>query len=227
MNSLEEINIFKGLSSDIVDRLSRRCAWSKYNEHEMIIDFDDEMGGVYFIVKGEVRVIIRTEGGKEIVLTEIGEGNLFGELSAIDGETRSANVMATAETRVGVMSVRVFLESLQDYPELALSLMRLLSNRLRALNMRLTEQSFLDARHRLYNELLRQSRPRKGHADQRIVSPPPLQKELSDKVGCRREVISRELAKLKKEAIVEPQRGGLVILKPGHLSKLISDAWAR
>ena len=85
----------------------------------------------------------------------------------------------------------------------------------------------LDAKHRLYNELLRQSRPRKGFDDQRIVSPPPVQKEMAEKISCRREVISRELAKLKKAGVVEVLRGGLVIHDPAKLSKMISDAWDR
>ena len=227
MSTLANINIFSELHQDVIDSLSKRCSWTRYDEHETIIDFEDDIGGVYFIVRGKVRVIIRTEGGKEIVLTEIAENNIFGELSAIDGLSRSANVVAMEPTQVGAMSIAVFLESMREYPDMALALMRLLSSRLRALNTRLTEHSFLDAKHRLYNELLRQSRPRKGFEEQRIVSPPPVQKELAEKISCRREVISRELAKLKKDGVVEVLRGGLVIHNPSKLSKMISDAWDR
>ena len=227
MSTLANIDIFSELPENMIESLSKRCAWTKYDEHETIIDFEDEIGSVYFIVRGKVRVIIRTEGGKEIVLTEIAENNLFGELSAIDGLSRSANVVAMEPTQVGAMSISVFLQSMREYPDMALALMRLLSLRLRALNTRLTEHSFLDAKHRLYNELLRQSRPRKGFDDQRIVSPPPVQKEMAEKISCRREVISRELAKLKKVGVVEVLRGGLVIHDPAKLSKMISDAWDR
>ena len=227
MSTLVNIDIFSELPENVIESLSKRCAWTKYDEHETIIDFEDDIGSVYFIVRGKVRVIIRTEGGKEIVLTEIAQNNLFGELSAIDGLSRSANVVAMEPTQVGAMSISVFLQSMREYPDMALALMRLLSSRLRALNMRLTEHSFLDAKHRLYNELLRLSRPRKGFDEQRIVSPPPVQKEMAEKISCRREVISRELAKLKKDGVVEVLRGRLVIHDPAKLSKMISDAWDR
>lgn len=227
MNSLKSIDVFAALQEDDVTRISSLCHWSKFSDHDVVIDFEDEIGNVYFVLSGRVRVTIRTEGGREIILSEIMAGDIFGELSAIDGQTRSACVMALERTEVGVMSVNNFRQSLREYPNFSFELLQILSGRLRALNTRLTEHSFLDAKHRLFNELLRLSRPRTGHGCERIVSPPPIQKELADRIGCRREVVSRELAKLTRENIVERQRGGLVIYKPDRLSQMISEAWSR
>ena len=57
---------------------------------------------VYFIIAGEVRVLIRTPAGKEIILAEMRAGEFFGELSAIDAVERSANVTALTTTAVNV-----------------------------------------------------------------------------------------------------------------------------
>lgn len=225
--NLSNIAICQDLSQEEVERLSKRCHWATYHTHDMIIDYDDDLAGVYFIVKGAVRVVIRTEGFKEIVLTELREGDVFGEMAAIDGDLRSANVMATEDTLLGVIGFPAFCDALSDYPALSLSVMRLLTGRLRATNQRMAEYTFLDAKNRLYNELLKLSRPRKNTEGERIVSPPPVQKELADRIGCRREVISRELARLKKEEIADQQRGGLVIMRPDILSKRVSEAWRK
>ena len=106
-----------------------------------------------------------------------------------------------------------------------MEVMRLLSGRIRTLNQRLAEQSFLQAKHRLYAELLRLSKPRAANPSQRSISPPPTQKELAERIGTRREVVSRELNSLAKEGIFEKTRGALVLVNVAELQKRISDAW--
>ena len=91
-----------------------------------------------------------------------------------------------------------------------MQVMQVLAQRIRTLNYRLAEQSFLQAKHRLYAELLRLSKPRLGHEGQRSVSPPPTQKELAERIGTRREVVSREINALQKQGIFEKTRGALV-----------------
>ncbi|MCB1419422.1 MAG: winged helix-turn-helix domain-containing protein, partial [Notoacmeibacter sp.] len=90
---------------------------------------------------------------------------------------------------------------------------------------RLAEHSFLKARHRLYSELLRLSRPRAGREGERIVSPPPTQKELAERIGTRREVVSREINVMERDGLIEKARGGIVIARPDHLQRLISEGW--
>ena len=72
--------------------------------------------------------------------------------------------------------------------------------------------------------MLRLSKPRAQAPDERIVSPPPLQKDLADHIGTQREVVTRELSALKKLGLVDSTRGGLVLLKPDGLNQIISDA---
>jgi DNA-binding transcriptional regulator YhcF (GntR family) len=71
---------------------------------------------------------------------------------------------------------------------------------------------------------LRLSRPRMGKEGQRIVSPPPLQRELADRISTQREVVTRELASLARKGIIEKTRGGLVLLEPDRLHGLIAEA---
>ena len=125
---------------------------------------------VRFILSGGVRVIFRAPNGKEMFLGEIGAGMFFGELAAIDGDIRSANVTATAKSRICTMPAAVFRKLLSAHPEVALEVMQVLTGRIRSLNQRIAEHSFLDAKYRLYNELIRLSRPRSGKPDQRIIS---------------------------------------------------------
>ncbi|MBX9700404.1 MAG: helix-turn-helix domain-containing protein, partial [Acetobacteraceae bacterium] len=74
-------------------------------------------------------------------------------------------------------------------------------------------------RQRLSAELLRLSRPRAGSVEARIVSPPPVQQDLAARIGARREVVSRELAEMARQGLIEKVRGGIVIPHPEALAR--------
>jgi CRP/FNR family transcriptional regulator, cyclic AMP receptor protein len=86
------------------------------------------------------------------------------------------------------------------------------------------EFTTLDARHRIYAELLRLSRPETGASTRAIVSPPPAHAELAARVSIRREAVSRELKALERSGLIERRRGALVLTDPGRLRDLIERA---
>jgi CRP/FNR family cyclic AMP-dependent transcriptional regulator len=224
MQSLARIPFFKDITELDRERFGRRCSWRRYDEDEIVVDYEDLSTDVYFILSGEVRVLIRTAAGKEIILSELRSGQFFGELAAIDGVKRSANVTALTRTELCIMPASVFMEIVFASQAAGERVLRLLTGRVRELNARLAEHSIFDLRHRLYAELLRLSQPRTGHPTEKIVSPPPFHHVLAARIGCRREQITRELSTLANEALVEKTRGGLVLLKPAVLEQRLSEA---
>ncbi len=224
MSLFDGIPFFAGLSPARSEALGRQCQRRRFAENELVVDFDDDTNDVYFIVAGDVRVLNRTAAGKEMILGDFGPGKLFGEMAAIDGAHRSANVTALTNAEVLIVPPAVFREIILNEPEICDRLLRLLTARVRELNVRLFERSVLDLRHRLYAELLRLSTPRKGSPGQAIVSPPPFQHDLASRIGCRREQVSRELSAMIEDGLLEKIRGGLVLPRPGVLEKRIAAA---
>jgi cyclic nucleotide-binding protein len=121
-------------------------------------------------------------------------GQYSGEMAAIDGAKRSANVTALTNSEVCIMPTSVFREMIFSSQTICERVLRLLTGRIRELNARITEHSIFDLKHRLYSELLRMARPRQGRADQRAVTPPPLHHVLAARIGCRREQVTRDLS---------------------------------
>lgn len=224
MSVFDGIQFFVGMNSERAERVARQCVRRRCTEDELVLDFDDPSTDVYFIVSGVVRVQIRTAAGKEMIFGDFGAGKFFGEMAAIDGAKRSANVTALTNAELLLVPPSVFREIVFSEPEVCERLLRLLTARVRELNTRLFERSVLDLKHRLYSELLRMSSPRKGVADQSIISPPPFQHDLAARIGCRREQVSRELSSMMDEGLTEKIRGGLVLLKPAVLEKRVQDA---
>jgi CRP/FNR family transcriptional regulator, cyclic AMP receptor protein len=224
MGRLSGVSLFKDVPLDLAP-FEARSSWRKFDQDEVLVDFDDLSSDVYFLVSGEVRVLIRTPSGKEVILGEMRTGQLFGELSAIDGVSRSANVTALTRGEVCVMSATVFRELVYSSPAVTERLFRLLTTRIRELNSRLMEHTVLDLRHRLYSELLRLSVPR-GHGGngERVVTPPPYHHILAARIGCRREQVTREFTMMTQEGLVERTRGALVLKNPDLLQARVAEA---
>lgn len=225
MNLLSQLEVFKCLNEREDMRYSSRCFWREYSENELVIDFEDDSKDVRFLLTGRARVILRIATGKEIILGDMGPNDFVGEIAAIDNQGRAANVTVMNTSRMCVMPQSVFLDILAESPEVSLYIMRVLTSRIRKLNMRLTEHCFLQAKHRICVEIMRKSRPRLGHEDQRVISPPPLQREIAERVGTRREVVSRQISALRKKGFVEKTPRALVIKDIPAINKIIDEGW--
>jgi CRP-like cAMP-binding protein len=223
MSRLAHVALLEDLPIDLAP-FEARCHWRRFDPEEVLVDFDDMTTDVYFLLAGDVRVLMRTASGKEVILDEMRAGELFGELAAMDGISRSANVTALTRGEVGVMPAPVFRDLVFSSKDVADRLFRLLTARVRELNARLVEQTVLDLRHRLYSELLRLSVPRHSGASERVVTPPPFHHDLAARIGCRREQVTREFTMLTQEGLIERTRGALILRRPDVLQARVADA---
>ncbi len=223
MSEISDIELFSSLSEENRLHFSSALQWRNYAGNELVIDIGDGSTDVLFVQSGAVRVIHRAETGKDVILGELGPGSFFGEMAAIDGMARSASVTALATSRIATMRASSFMDVLTREPEVCRAVLTSLVSRIRMLNRKLSEHAYLTAKQRLYAELLRLSRPRKGHDGQRSVSPPPTQQELAERIGSRREVVSREINVLERECLLEKTRGALVLTDPGALNGRIGE----
>ena len=82
MELLTQIPLFADISPEAAEIHSKRCTWRTYDENELIIDYEDDSRDVRFIISGKVRIILRIATGKEVILTEMQDGEFFGEIAA-------------------------------------------------------------------------------------------------------------------------------------------------
>ncbi|MBD0272353.1 MAG: Crp/Fnr family transcriptional regulator [Acetobacteraceae bacterium] len=197
--------------------------WLAVGPGELVLDFGDTTDDVFFVAEGAVRVVVRTPLGQEVILGDLGPGDVFGEMAAIDGAPRSANVAALHASRLCRLPAPAFLEIALRSPAVGLRVMRVLTTRLRLQDERLFEQVVLPVRYRIASELLRLSHPRDGRGGaERVVSPPPPQHVLAARVGTRRETVSLMLTELSREGLVEATPRAIVLPRPEALRAAIS-----
>ncbi|RAI59884.1 Crp/Fnr family transcriptional regulator [Roseicella frigidaeris] len=201
---------------------ARQARWRKVQPGEVVIDFDDSSDEVFLIISGTVRVAVHSASGQEVILNEAGAGEIFGEMAAIDGLSRSANVTAVHNTVLCCLPRAAFLDLVLQTPAAALQLLRLLTGRLRLLDARNVELAVLPVRHRLVAELLRLGRPRED--GQLRISPPPAQHILAARIGARREAVSRELSAMAREGKAVVTRQSILLPRPDMLREAVRRA---
>src|SRR5580700_1536459 len=117
---------------------------------------------VFIVQEGRLHVLLYAADGKEVSLRDLSEGQLFGELSALDGEVRSVGIVAATNARLLAFSASVFRAAVGAHPETAAWLMQRLATQVRGLTDRVFELSALNVRARLHCELVRLARSQTG-----------------------------------------------------------------
>ncbi|MDP3746709.1 MAG: Crp/Fnr family transcriptional regulator [Phenylobacterium sp.] len=174
---------------------------------------------VFFVVEGEIQVLIYSPQGREVSVRELGPGAVFGELAALDGAPRSASVMATTEARLVVMSQTDFMACLAASPPAALWLLHHLAAEVRRLTGRVFELSALNMQARLHCELLRLAR--RGADSELVISPAPTHAELANRIGSHREAVTREMRALSQMNVIRNRRRRLEFLDLDHLERVV------
>lgn len=221
--SLASIELFSGLPPDKVEAVGRRCSWRHYRPGQQILGHLDDTKDVYFIVRGRVRATVFSLSGKEVTFRDIGAGTLFGEYAAIDGQPRSANIVALDDSLVASLSPEGFWNVLMTYPEVAGGMMKLLTRQIRVLSERVFEFSALAVKNRIHAELLRIARDCLEGENRAVISPVPTHADIAQRVSTHREAVTRELNAMARDGLVERRGSTLVIPDVERLETLVGE----
>ncbi|QDJ08847.1 Catabolite gene activator [Roseomonas mucosa] len=214
--SLGRLALLQGADPAALEKAARHARCRSCEPGTVLIDFGELSDDVYFLLEGAARVVARTGEGYEMILGDLSPGEAFGELAAITGQPRSANVTALHRSRFCVLPGPAFMELVLASPAVSLRMMRYLADLVRSRSERLFELAALPVRQRLYAELLRLSRGRgtPGQTAERVVSPPPPHHVLAARIGARREAVSRQLSDMEKAGLIDASRSGIVLRRP-------------
>ncbi len=210
---LRSLSLFHDLSDKDLHHLaaeSRRC---RFAAGDMIMYQGDPGAACHVLVQGRVRVFVVGEDGRELAMHILGPGEIVGEMALFDDLPRSANVEALEETRTLEWRRDALLRCLQKSPELALSMLRSMSTRLRYATGDAEGLASLTVAERLLQRLRRLA-DWSGMAvpDGVRIVPPMTQQELAALVGTSRESVNRALVRLRRQGRVRLDDGWIVLL---------------
>ena len=154
------------------------------------------------VLSGQVKVFSLTDEGREVVLALLGPGELVGELTAIDGQPRSATAAAVDDVEVLAVPVDAFRAFLETTPRAAVGLIEMLVRRLRAATARQVEIASRDTVTRLARRLVELAEAAGGDSTWLSVT----QEQLAAWIGSSREAVSKALKALRDRGWIETQR---------------------
>ena len=220
--SLGAVRLLESLNADALQRLEKHCRWRRYGASEQILDRDDDNRDVLFVVEGSVRVVNFSLSGREVSYANIPQGGFFGELAAIDGQPRSASVVAIEKCLLATVPPQTFTALLRENPDLALEVMRRLARIIRICDDRIMDLSTLGAVQRVYVELLRMGKADPAGTGALAIFPLPAHKDIAARASTTRETVARVISQLTSATIVERRDKALYILDPARLKELAS-----
>ena len=209
---LRNVPIFTDLTDSDLTKIASKMVPRVYEKGQMIL-LEESMGETFFIItQGAVKVTRLSADGREVILAILGESDFFGEMSLLDGEGRSANIVANESAKVLTLSRNDFLDCLESYPKIAIALLEELATRLRKSDQQIESLSLSDSEHRIGITLIRLAGElgtiKQGHV---TVKNLPYQQDIANMAGTSRETVSRTLKLLEDKKLVRRENRNLTI----------------
>ncbi|WP_374452645.1 Crp/Fnr family transcriptional regulator [Phenylobacterium sp.] len=213
LTSLARSPVLAHFSQGGLERLAASGAWLALQPGEVLFQAGDPGDAVYVVVDGEVEVRNSTPDGRDVRLVALGPGALVGEMAALDGGPRSADVAATRRARLWRIARSAMLAALEAEPKAAVALVIELSARLRVADGAISDKTVLDLAGRLARLLLTEA----GASGLVALT----QTEIGRRLGFSREKVNRKIHEWVREGWVEVSPAGIRMLAPTRLEALI------
>jgi CRP/FNR family cyclic AMP-dependent transcriptional regulator len=209
---LRNVPIFTALSDSDLNMIASKMVSRDYEKGQMIL-LEESTGETFFIItSGTVKVTRLSDDGREVILALLGESDFFGEMSLLDGEGRSANIVANEDAEVMTLSRRDFLEYLETYPKIAIALLEELAVRIRKSDQQIESLSLSDSEQRIGITLIRLAEEsgtiKRGDV---TVQNLPYQQDIANMAGTSRETVSRTLKLLEDKKLVKRNGNDITI----------------
>lgn len=209
------------LTAAEVDDLLRVGGRRHHRRGAIVFHEGDRSDSVAYLERGRVKVSSFTRRGDEVVLAVHTPGQFLGELSAVDGEPRSATVSALDPVDVVVVTAAAFRAYLHDHPRVGFELLRLLSRRIRDADRKRVEFGAHDTSGRVASRLLELSERFGTVVDGGIaIELPVTQEELAGWVGASREGVSKALRGLRDRGVISTGRRRILVHDADALARL-------
>lgn len=209
---LREVPIFTELDDEDLGLIMKMAVRHAYPKNTMIVIEEDRGDMLYIIESGSVKITRLDDEGHEVILAILGSAEFFGEMALLDGQGRSANVMALEDAVLFTLHRRDFLDVLERFPSISIQLLREMTSRLRKSDQQIKSLSLSDAEHRIGIALHRFAEDMGiFKMGQVIINRLPYQQDIANMAGTSRETVSRMLKNLEKKGLVEREGRRLVI----------------
>jgi CRP/FNR family cyclic AMP-dependent transcriptional regulator len=224
---LATLALFQGLTPDQLEVIATHLRRRTIPAGTLLITVEQPGEAAYLIEQGTVKVAVEQTDGTEVILGLRGPGELVGEMSLIDQESRSANIVSLERCSLLWVDRTTFDQWLHNMPPLTFNLLKLLSRRLRLAGAQILSLSTLDVYGRVARQILTfaQEYGEPG-ADGTVLIPLRLtQSDLAALVGASRVRVNEVMVDYKRLNYLDVDaRYRITVRKPDALARRSQSA---
>lgn len=213
---IESNMLFQGLPAEQMDAIEAIGVVRSYGRSEAIFFDGDICNGFYIVLEGKVKIYKMSFQGKEQILHIFGEGQPFGEVPVFHGSPFPASAQALVKTKVLFFPRQAFIDLVTGTPAIALSMLAVLSMRLRKFTSQIESLSLKEVPARLASYLLFLSEEQ-GGSDK--VELEISKGQLASLLGTIPETLSRIFAKMTDEGLIRVEGKKITLLDSSALEE--------
>jgi CRP-like cAMP-binding protein len=219
LSALKTSAWFTGFGQQALVGMAAASSLRSFAAGQVVLQEGKNASAVLLIVKGRIRSVRRTEGGREVTLETHRAGEVLTE-ALFDAAAVSPNDWVASETSLLLFIPRdEFLAHVKAVPEVALGLCRDLERRLARSKALACDLALADVQTRLYRALARLAREEgEPAAEGTVIRKCPTQQEIGNEIGACRETVSRMIAELARQALVS-LKGRRLTISPEFLAR--------
>jgi len=218
---LDKCQLFGALDDGAKRALTAHAYRRRFTPGETIFSIGAPGISMMAVCSGTVRITFPSTTGKEIILTDLSGGEVFGEISVLDGSARSANAISLTQCELLILERRDLVPFLESNPHICMKLLAVLCGRLRRTNDLMADIAFYDLPKRLAKQLLRlRTTLSDGMDSQPKMRLSCSQNELANMIGASRENVNRCLKDWQRRGVVNVDDGSIVLTNLPDLEKL-------
>ena len=217
---LKRAPLFDALDDEGARTLRRQMSEVKLSRGEHLFNEGDDGDALYVVLEGKMKLTRQAADGRENLLSVIGPGEMFGELSLFDPRPRTSTASAVTDVVLAGLKHEALNSWLREHPEVSLHLLRALAQRLRRANDVTADLVFTDVPGRVAKNLLDLAdRFGSKEADGLHVHHDLTQEELAQLVGASRETVNKALADFAARGWLQISARSVLILDAERLRK--------
>lgn len=213
---IESNMLFQGLPAEQMDAIEAIGVVRSYGRGEAIFFDGDLCNGFYIVLDGKVKIYKMSLQGKEQILHIFGEGQPFGEVPVFHGSPFPASAQALVKTKVLFFPRQAFIDLVTGTPTIALSMLAVLSMRLRKFTSQIESLSLKEVPARLASYLLFLSREQ---GDRETVELEISKGQLASLLGTIPETLSRIFSKMSDEGLLRVEGKRITLLDRSALEE--------
>ncbi|HEU4852817.1 MAG TPA: Crp/Fnr family transcriptional regulator [Telluria sp.] len=220
---LRKIPLFAELSEEEMLRVKSELRIREYEKREIVLHKGGSGDGLLFLLSGQLQVIDVTEDGRAIGLRMLAPGDFFGEIALINNSTRSASVVAMTKVLVAFLPAPTALHLFSHSPPVAAQMLRHLAQKIQRDSEFRALLSINNTAKRIYTYLVLMQQKPTVEGTPAVVNLPTHQ-DIANMINTSRETVTRALASLVQQGVVQKDSHKLIIIKPDALQKLVQSA---